>query len=183
LKEIQTFASPCPGRAAGSDASASVSLDLELAATASQYLRYERHNQQMSRYGSGGFPRSCPLQGFPVSTQHAPIMIVTSQPPQAQAPCPGCGPRIVFAPSVRVRLGSPADDPGASNYEGFLVVVVSTPTNTKENSHLCPRTMIPPSVSPPSQLEQFPLFIPRPTARRGHRGIRPMVYILKGKVS
>jgi hypothetical protein len=27
------------------------------------------------------------------------------------------------------------------------------------------------------------LFIPRATARRGHRGIRPMVYILKGKVS
>jgi hypothetical protein len=31
--------------------------------------------------------------------------------------------------------------------------------------------------------EQFPLFIPRATARRSHRGIRPMVYILKGKVS
>jgi hypothetical protein len=31
--------------------------------------------------------------------------------------------------------------------------------------------------------EQFPLFIPRATARRGHCGIRPMVYILKGKVS
>jgi hypothetical protein len=31
--------------------------------------------------------------------------------------------------------------------------------------------------------EPFPLFIPRATARRGHRGIRPMVYMLKGKVS
>jgi hypothetical protein len=31
--------------------------------------------------------------------------------------------------------------------------------------------------------EKFPLFIPRAAARRSHRGIRPMVYILKGKVS
>jgi hypothetical protein len=31
--------------------------------------------------------------------------------------------------------------------------------------------------------EQFPLFILRATATRSHRGIRPMVYILKGKVS
>jgi hypothetical protein len=31
--------------------------------------------------------------------------------------------------------------------------------------------------------EQFSLFIPWATARRSHRGIRPMVYILKGKVS
>jgi hypothetical protein len=32
-----------------------------------------------------------------------------------------------------------------------------------------------------NELEQFPLFIPRATARRGHRGIRPMVYSLEGR--
>ena len=33
------------------------------------------------------------------------------------------------------------------------------------------------------ETSRLPLFIQRATARRGHRGIRPMVYVLKGKVS
>ena len=47
------------------------------------------------------------------------------------------------------------------------------------------------SISPTEKMNKSPRglgpyiskFIPRATARRGHRGIRPMVYILKAQVS
>ncbi len=97
-------------------------------------------------YGSGGFPRACPL---PRPHQNVPIVSLLrdclctlasgSDWVTVRQPGPGLGHQAASSASTNLS-------------EVFLVVQVIVAlldtTNTRENSPLCPRTALPPPVSP-----------------------------------